>query len=86
MFLMTTILVMSLSGSVTADGVDVDVVSSPEQTQSPVSPTSPEPAEQQAEAKESPTPAHTGIRTLLGDLVEDIKHLPDMQKARGSNP
>jgi hypothetical protein len=79
MFLITTILVMSLSGSVTADGVDVDVVSSPEQTQSPVPPTSPEPAEQQAEAKEPPTPAHTGIRTLLGDLVEDIKHLPAMQ-------
>jgi hypothetical protein len=79
MFLMTTILVMSLSGSVTANGTDVDVVTSPEQTQSPVAPTSPDPAEQKAEAKEPPTPAHTGIHTLLGDLVEDIKHLPAME-------
>jgi hypothetical protein len=79
MFLMTTILVMSLSGSVTANGTDVDVVTSPEQTQSPVAPASPDPAEQKAEAKEPPTPAHTGIHTLFGDLVEDIKHLPAMQ-------
>jgi hypothetical protein len=79
MFLMTTILVMSLSGSVAADGADIGLVSSPEQTQSPVPPTAPDPAEQKAEAKEPPTPAHTGIHTLLGDLVEDIKHLPAMQ-------
>jgi len=35
--------------------------------------------DQKAEAKEPPTPAHTGIRALFGDLVEDVKHLPAMQ-------
>jgi len=39
------------------------------------------PQEQQAEAKEPPTPPHTGLRALLGDLVEDIKHLPSAQNA-----
>jgi hypothetical protein len=32
--------------------------------------------EQKAEAKEPPTPPHTGIRTLFRDLVADFKHLP----------
>ena len=32
-----------------------------------------------ADAKEPPTPAHTGIRALVGNLGEDIKHLPEMQ-------
>jgi hypothetical protein len=32
--------------------------------------------QQKADAKEPPTPPHTGIRALLGDLGEDIKHLP----------
>jgi len=35
--------------------------------------------DQKAEAKEPPTPPHTGIRALFGDLVEDVKHLPAMQ-------
>lgn len=38
-----------------------------------------EPKEQQAEAKEPPTPEHTGLRALFGNLGEDIKHLPAMQ-------
>ena len=38
-----------------------------------------DPQEQQADAKEPPTPTHTGIRALVGDLGEDIKHLPEMQ-------
>jgi len=29
--------------------------------------------------KEPPTPPHTGIRALFGNLLEDIKHLPAMQ-------
>ena len=32
-----------------------------------------------ADAKEPPTPPHTGIRALFGNLGEDIKHLPAMQ-------
>ena len=39
----------------------------------------PDPQEQKAEAKEPPTPPHTGIRALFGNLGEDIKHLPAMQ-------
>jgi membrane-associated phospholipid phosphatase len=35
--------------------------------------------EQKADAKEPPTPPHTGIRALFGDLGEDIRHLPAMQ-------
>jgi len=35
-----------------------------------------EPKDQKAEAKEPPTPPHTGIHTLFRDLVADFKHLP----------
>jgi membrane-associated phospholipid phosphatase len=34
------------------------------------------PPQQKADAKEPPTPPHTGIRALFGNLGEDIKHLP----------
>ena len=37
------------------------------------------PQEQKADQKEPPTPEHTGIHALFGNLGEDIKHLPDMQ-------
>ncbi len=37
--------------------------------------------EQNADAKEPPTPVHTGIRALAGNLLEDIKHLPAGQNA-----
>ncbi|MGH9140209.1 MAG: phosphatase PAP2 family protein [Vicinamibacterales bacterium] len=39
----------------------------------------PDPQDQKAQAQEPPTPAHTGIRALFGNLGEDIKHLPEMQ-------
>ena len=32
-----------------------------------------------SEAKKPPAPSHTGIRALLGNLGEDIRHLPAMQ-------
>jgi hypothetical protein len=38
-----------------------------------------DPQDQKHDAKEPPTPPHTGIRALFGNLGEDIKHLPDMQ-------
>jgi hypothetical protein len=38
-----------------------------------------DPDDQQAEAKEPPTPEHTGIRALFGNLGEDVKKLPSMQ-------
>ena len=63
MLLMTTVLALTLSG--------------PAQAQQPTAP--PDPQEQKAEAKEPPTPAHTGIRALFGDLGEDVKHLPALQ-------
>jgi hypothetical protein len=51
-------------------------VSAAEQADAPV----PEDRQvQNADAKEPPTPAHTGIRALVGNLGEDIKHLPEMQ-------
>ena len=38
-----------------------------------------DPQGQKAEAKEPPTPPHTGIRALAGNLIEDVKHLPAKQ-------
>jgi PAP2 superfamily len=38
-----------------------------------------DPQQQKAEAKEPPTPPHTGIRALAQNLVEDVKHLPAKQ-------
>jgi len=35
-----------------------------------------DPQQQKADAKEPPTPAHTGIRALFADLGEDVKKLP----------
>jgi membrane-associated phospholipid phosphatase len=40
-----------------------------------------DPPEQSAEQKEPPTPPHTGIRALFGNLGEDVKLLPAMQNA-----
>jgi hypothetical protein len=79
MLLITAVLAMSLSGPTTVDAVDVQSVTQPEQTQTQAAPQPPDPAEQKAEAKEPPTPPHTGIRALFGDLVEDVKHLPAIQ-------
>src|SRR5712692_1768485 len=80
MFLITSILAMSLSVSATPGAVDVQLVTQPEQTQAQSEPKSQDPQERKAEAKEPPpTPPHTGIRALFGDLVEDVKHLPAMQ-------
>jgi membrane-associated phospholipid phosphatase len=38
-----------------------------------------DPKEQPADAKEPPTAEHTGLRALVGNLGEDIKHLPSTQ-------
>ena len=63
MVLMTAVLALTLSGP----------------AQAPQTPAPPDPKEQKAEAKEPPTPEHTGIHALFGDLVEDLKHLPARQ-------
>jgi hypothetical protein len=50
------------------------------QAQAPLpAPRPADPDGQQADAKEPPTPANTGLRALFGDLGEDIKHLPELQ-------
>ena len=36
-------------------------------------------AQEKAQEKEPPTPAHTGLHALFGNLGEDIKHLPATQ-------
>ena len=61
--LLTTILALTLSA--------------PAQAPAPAKPADPQ--EQKADAKEPPTPQHTGIRALFGDLGEDLRHLPAMQ-------
>lgn len=63
MLLMTAILAIALAA--------------PAQAQEPTA--AADPQEQNADAKEPPTPAHTGIRALFGDLGEDLKHLPEIQ-------
>jgi membrane-associated phospholipid phosphatase len=82
MVLITAVLTLALSGP-----------TQPPQAASPPDPQQPAPQEQQAEpqakqadpqdqkaeAKEPPTPQHTGIRALFGNLGEDIKNLPAMQ-------
>jgi membrane-associated phospholipid phosphatase len=44
-------------------------------------PTEPQPPGPQTEAKKPPTPPHTGIRALIGNVGEDIQHLPALQNA-----
>src|SRR4029077_2403628 len=69
MVLITAFLGMSLSGAPT---VDVQSVTQPEpaQAQTPAEPPAQDPKDQKAEAKEPPTPAHTGIHALFGNLIE----------------
>ena len=64
----TLALVLALAVGAAASAADQTDVSVP-----------PDPQEQKADAKEPPTPSHTGIRALVGNLGEDIKHLPERQ-------
>lgn len=66
MFAPTVVLALALFGQPAQAGA--------QETQKP-----PEPQEQKAEAKEPPTPPHTGIRALGENLVQDVKHLPAKQ-------
>jgi len=89
MLLLATVLAFALSGAAraenTATSVDLPLIA-PTDTQARSAPADPlaqnAPADQQdqkGEAKEPPTPPHTGVRALFGNLVEDVKHLPEMQ-------
>ena len=66
--IVTFALVLALGGGPLASAADQADASAPVDRQ-----------EQNADAKEPPTPAHTGLRALVGNLGEDIKHLPAMQ-------
>lgn len=79
MMLMTTVLAMALSGPLGTSSIAENPPSPPEQTQAQPQAKEQDPKEQKAEAKEPPTPEHTGIRALVANLGEDIKHLPAMQ-------
>lgn len=76
MLLATAVLALQLAGAAAAapDPPAQPATGSSAQEQKPSSP-----PDQKAEAKEPPTPAHTGLRALFGNLVEDVKHLPSMQ-------
>jgi len=63
MVLLTAVLALTLSGSAEPQAAQPQ----------------PTPQEQKADAKEPPTPEHTGIRALFSNLGEDIKHLPEME-------
>ena len=79
MLLGTALLALQLAGPFSTVAADVDA-----EPQSEVA-SAPQPQqqeqEQKADAKEPPTPAHTGLRALFGNLVEDIRHLPSLQNA-----
>jgi hypothetical protein len=79
MLLMTTVLAVALSGPVGTSSIEQNPSSPPEQTQAPPQAKEQDPKEQKAEAKEPPTPPHTGIRALFANLGEDVKHLPSKQ-------
>jgi hypothetical protein len=81
--------------AVAADTLQSAVAVQPPQQQSTVPPPATDPApeprpqadqpsdqsvgNQKAEAKEPPTPPHTGIHALFHNFVEDVQHLPSRQ-------
>src|SRR6185369_6431939 len=77
MFLITAVLALSLAAPAQVQ----DPVDPPDPQEQSVAPQeqTPDPQKQKADAKEPPTPPHTGIRALFGDLGQDFKHLPEMQ-------
>jgi len=93
MVLITAALALSLSTPAVPDATDIpsiaDLQQQAPQTDAQAQPApqsgdphdqqSPDPKEQKADAQKPPTPEHTGIHALFGNLVEDIKLLPRMQ-------
>jgi membrane-associated phospholipid phosphatase len=81
MLLLSTALAVVLSGSAQAEPAAapqvLQDVAAPADPQAQHTPS--EPQDQKADSKEPPTPPHTGIRALFGNLVQDVKHLPQMQ-------
>jgi hypothetical protein len=95
MILITAALALSLSTPAVPDATDIPSIAdvqqqapqtdataqSAPQSGDPHDQQPPDPTEQKAEAQKPPTPEHTGIRALFGNLLEDIKLLPRMQNA-----
>ena len=81
MLLMTTVLAMALSGPFGTSSLADEPLSASEQAQSQSQSQAKEqdPKDQKADEKKPPTPPHTGIRALVANLGEDLKHLPAMQ-------
>ena len=75
MVLMTVYLTLALAGQTKP----TQAASPAEPQEQTAEPQEQKPEEQKADAKEPPTPAHTGIRALFGNLGEDLQHLPEMQ-------
>jgi hypothetical protein len=61
-----------------ADGSPADPNGTPDPAQTPAPPQKPI---KRADLKEPPTPKHTGIGALFGNLLEDFQHLPSLQNA-----
>jgi len=79
MLIIATVLAVTLAGPI--QQVQTASTAAAAQDQKPQVDENKAGEEQKAEAKEPPTPAHTGIRALFGDLLEDVKHLPTKQNA-----
>jgi membrane-associated phospholipid phosphatase len=93
MMLLATALALALSGSaqsehtaMPADPKDYSAPADPQDQKPDLQPQNADPQDQnadpqdqKADGKEPPTPPHTGIRALFGNLGEDVKHLPAMQ-------
>jgi hypothetical protein len=60
-----------------ADGSAADPDGAPDPAKDPAqNPAPPQKPPSKHDLKEPPTPEHTGIRALFGNLLEDFKHLP----------
>jgi hypothetical protein len=70
------LLLASLLTATLAAGPHVQQAQAPAPGPTDAQPQPADPDEQKAEAKEPPTPPHTGIRALFSDLAADLKHLP----------
>jgi membrane-associated phospholipid phosphatase len=78
MVLITAALALVLSGPAQPPQVTATETEPQEQQAQPQEPKA-VPSDQKAEDKEPPTPPHTGIRALFGNLGGDLKNLPAMQ-------
>ena len=77
MLLGATLLALQLAGAAPAPpDRPAEPAAASSQDQAPSSP-----QQQKPEANEPPTPAHTGLRALFANFVEDVKHLPSTQNA-----